>query len=102
MPYAIVEDVAASWDSYVRSAPDPEQLRGAGLIVHAAGRTDEGVRIVEVWESEEAWRRFAAATRRSGVDALADAARHLREFRPTLLVVPGDMPASRTREAHHA
>jgi hypothetical protein len=27
--------------------------------VHAAGPTDEGFRIVAVWETEEAWRRFA-------------------------------------------
>jgi hypothetical protein len=58
MSYVVVEDVAASWERYEpfaqALAPAP-----AGLIVHAAGRTDEGFRIVEVWESEEAWRRFA-------------------------------------------
>jgi len=30
------------------------------LILHAAGPTDEGFRIVGVWESEDAWRTFAA------------------------------------------
>ena len=29
-----------------------------GLILHAAGRTDEGFRIIEVWETKEAWERF--------------------------------------------
>jgi hypothetical protein len=58
-----VEDVAASWEQYGRFA---EALAGpppAGLIVHAAGPTDEGFRIVALWESEEAWRRFAERVR---------------------------------------
>lgn len=59
MSYLIVEDVAASWEQY---APVASALAGpapAGLIVHAAGPTDEGFRVVALWESEEAWRRFA-------------------------------------------
>ena len=59
MSYVIVEDVAASWEQY---APVASALAGpapAGLIVHAAGPTDEGFRVVALWESEEAWRRFA-------------------------------------------
>ena len=58
MTYAVVEDVAASWEHYERFA---EALAGpvpAGLILHAAGPTDEGFRIIGVWESEEAWERF--------------------------------------------
>ncbi len=60
MSYVVVEDVAASWEHYRRFA---EALAGpipAGLIVHAAGPTDEGFRIIGVWESEEAWRSFLA------------------------------------------
>lgn len=59
MSYVVVEDVAASWERYQRVA---EALAGpppSGLIVHAAGPTDEGFRIVGVWESEQAWRRFS-------------------------------------------
>ena len=75
MPYAFVEDIAASWEQYERFAaalagPTPE-----GLLVHAAGPTDEGFRIIEVWESEEAWRRFLA-------DRLGDA------FEPAAAVPP--------------
>jgi hypothetical protein len=29
-----------------------------GLILHAASRTDGGVRIVDIWQSEAAYRRF--------------------------------------------
>ena len=60
MPYALVEDVAASWEQYEPIATALAQYAPPGLIVHAAGPTDEGFRIIEVWESEEAWRRFAA------------------------------------------
>ena len=34
------------------AAPPP------GLLVHTCGPTDEGWRIVDVWESEEAFQRF--------------------------------------------
>src|SRR5215210_3841802 len=32
----------------------------AGLLVHAAGQSDSGFRVVDVWESEEAAGRFGA------------------------------------------
>ena len=57
MSYARVEDVPASWDRYEAVAqflrPSPD-----GLVLHVAGPTDEGFRIIEVWESEDAWRLF--------------------------------------------
>ena len=59
MPYAFVEDVAASWEQYARYA-DALSTPPPGLILHAAGPTDEGFRIIDVWESEEAWERFRA------------------------------------------
>ena len=59
MSYVLVEDVAASWERYEQLAAPLREATPAGLILHAAGRTDEGFRIVEVWESEDAWRRFA-------------------------------------------
>lgn len=56
--YAVVQDVPASWDAYLErveaiGAPLPE-----GLLVHVAGPTDEGFRVIEVWESQAAWERF--------------------------------------------
>jgi hypothetical protein len=59
VPYVFVQDVAASWEQY---APFAEALaeQPTGLILHAAGPTDEGFRIIDVWESEEAWDRFRA------------------------------------------
>jgi hypothetical protein len=90
MSYAVVEDVAASWESYERSAADLELRRPEGLILHAAGRTDEGVRIIEVWTSEEAWQRFAEASERSAEGRFCGAPRYLRDFSPTHLVIAGE------------
>jgi hypothetical protein len=35
----------------------------AGLLVHAAGQGDSGFRVVDVWESEDACRRFGEMLR---------------------------------------
>jgi hypothetical protein len=59
MSYVLVKDVAASWERYEQFAAPLRAASPAGFILHAAGRTDEGFRIVELWESEDAWRRFA-------------------------------------------
>ena len=91
MSYAVVEDVAASWESYECSAAsDLERRAPEGLILHAAGRTDEGVRIIEVWESEEAWHRFVNTSEGFAECRFSGAPRHLREFEPTHLVIAGD------------
>jgi len=59
MAYVIVEDVPASWERY--RGIEPVLARPApGLLLHLAGPTDEGFRIVEVWEDEAAWRRYSA------------------------------------------
>ena len=58
MAYVTVEDVAATWEQYERSRAALVDPTPAGLILHAAGKTDEGYRIVDVWESEAACERF--------------------------------------------
>jgi hypothetical protein len=63
MSYVVVEDVAASWGHYRRFEDALAGPAPAGLVVHAAGPTDEGFRIVAVWESEQAWRSFAERVR---------------------------------------
>ena len=60
MSYALVSDVPASWERYQAIV----RLLGRspkGLLLHLAGPTDEGFRIIEVWESEAAWSGFAEA-----------------------------------------
>lgn len=89
MAYALVEDVAASWETYHGFAADLERSRPEGLMLHAAGRTDEGVRIIEVWESEEAWRRYAEVFERAPKERFGGATRYLRELRPAHLVIAG-------------
>jgi hypothetical protein len=91
MSYALVEDVAASWESYEPLAADIERSLPDGLILHAAGRTEEGFRIIEVWESEDAWRRFA-----DRLDPLS-APRFVRELQPSHLVL-GREATERTEE----
>jgi hypothetical protein len=87
--YAIVQDVAASWAEYERVAlamidPEPQ-----GLILHVAGPTDEGVRTIGVWESEEAWQRFRAERLAPAIAALgpSNPELNLRELRAVQLVV---------------
>lgn len=60
MSYVLVEDVPASWERYEVVARSLA-WSAPGLLLHVAGPTDEGFRIVEVWESEDAWRDFAPA-----------------------------------------
>jgi hypothetical protein len=69
--FAVVQDVAASWADYgqVRRALDGQRV--PGLILHAAGPTDEGYRTIEVWDSEESWRSFCAERLRGAYDGLA-------------------------------
>lgn len=59
MSYAFVQDIAASWQQYDRFSA-AISLRPEGLVLHVAGPTDEGFRIIGIWESESAWERFEA------------------------------------------
>jgi hypothetical protein len=42
-------------------AESPSDWPVEGLIAHIAGETDGGFRVIDVWESEEAFRRFGDA-----------------------------------------
>ena len=57
MSFAFVQDVPASWHRYERYAAAIAG-RPPGLILHVAGPTDEGFRIIDIWESEASWQRF--------------------------------------------
>jgi hypothetical protein len=77
MSYVVVEDVAASWEQYQRFADALAGPAPAGLVVHAAGPTDEGFRIVGVWESEQDWQRFADRVSARGSSAPLEVVRAL-------------------------
>lgn len=83
MPYVFVEDVAASWECYEDFAGALRGTPPEGLLVHAAGRTEEGFRVVAVWESEEAWRSFVE---RAGSTAPAGAPSAFRALHPEHVV----------------
>jgi hypothetical protein len=91
MSYVVIEDVAASWEHYRRFAQALAGPIPAGLIVHAAGPTEEGFRIVGVWESEEAWESFLADRLGEGMGADATVRPVSRPLRPAHVVI-GDRP----------
>ncbi len=86
MSYAFVEDVAATWEQYEPFAAALREPLPDGLILHAAGPTDEGFRIIAVWESEEAWRRFLADRLGTAVDGAAAVPPVFRALRPAHIV----------------
>ena len=86
MPYAFVEDFAASWEQYERFAAALEGPAPAGLILHAAGPTDEGFRIIGLWDSEEAWTSFLAERLPSAAQIAAEVPPVFRALRPQHIV----------------
>lgn len=81
MAYACVQDIASSWDSYERAAATLVDPVPAGLIVHVAGPTDDGVRIIEIWDTEEAWEQFREARLAPAIAALRGPPRPEPTFR---------------------
>ena len=90
MAYAFVQDVASSWEQYQRITAPLVEPAPTGLILHVAGQTDEGFRIIDVWESEEAWQRFQAERVEPAIAALGGPARlepTFRDLHPAHVVV---------------
>ena len=90
MSYAVVQDIAASWHYYEQVAAALVETAPAGLILHAAGPTDEGVRVIAIWETETAWQRFCTERLAPAIAALGGPARPqptVRELHPAHLVL---------------
>ncbi len=53
--FAVVYDVAATWEDYqlIRQAVLGSAV--PGLILHAAGPTHDGFRTIDVWSTEDDW-----------------------------------------------
>jgi hypothetical protein len=85
--YVLVRDVPASWEGYraIEASLDPVP---PGLLLHLAGPTDEGFRIVEVWASEADSARFADVLRTALglVDPVMEPLPLVRELRPRHVV----------------
>jgi hypothetical protein len=78
--YAVVEDIALSWPDY-----RPEEGCPPGLLMRVAGPTDEGVRAIEIWDSEAAWRR---SHDRGGVATTTSTASSRRELHVASISAP--------------
>jgi hypothetical protein len=81
MSYALVQDIAASWQDYQRLDAATVKPVPPGLILHAAGPTDEGFRIIEIWQSQAAWESFNAERLGPAVSELAGLSRLRPRFR---------------------
>ena len=81
MPYAFVQDVPASWHLYERVSGALIEPAPPGLILHVAGPTEEGFRVIAVWENEEAWDDFRTEQIAPAIAALNLAARPEPTFR---------------------
>jgi hypothetical protein len=92
MPYAFVQDIAASWEHYGRFAAALEGSAPDGLILHAAGPTDEGFRIIGIWENEGAWQSFRDERLDADTDAVVHIAPIFRALKVAHLVHPGGTP----------
>jgi hypothetical protein len=94
--YAVVRDVAASWEQYECIADVMSEPAPAGLILHLAGPTDEGYRTIDLWESEQAWKTFSTTRLQEVVVALAAPFRPrstVRGLRPINIVLGADRSA---------
>jgi hypothetical protein len=100
VPYAFVQDVSASWQHYQQTVARLLEPVPVGLILHVAGPTAEGVRVIDIWESEQAWQRFRAERLAPAIAALGGPACPESTFRdlhpehivPRQTVVRGDGP----------
>jgi hypothetical protein len=81
MPYALVHDIPASWHDYEHAAAAAIDPAPAGLILHLAGPTEEGLRIIEIWASEAEWERFQAERLAPVIAALDGPGRPPTRFR---------------------
>ena len=81
MSYAVVQDVPASWQDYERLSAGVVEPLPIGLILHVAGPTDEGIRVIEVWDSDLDWELFQTERLAPVVAALAAKSQQQPRFR---------------------
>ena len=60
MPYAVIMEWDADWESHLKidAAIGDEPARG--LVLHSSGPCDAGTRVLDIWESKEHSTRFFA------------------------------------------
>ena len=100
--YALVQELAASWEEFRWLAAGLYEPAPPGLVVHVAGPTDEGVRVISVWDNEQSWRRFQNERLEPARAALGGPARRLpttRDLRAAQVVLGRD---DRTNESNRS
>ena len=106
MTYAFVSDIPASWALYEQIAAELGGPVPDGLVIHAAGPTEEGIRIIDIWESEAAFRAFQQARLAPiigrHVDHQRDAQPAFRDLHADHVVEGAAGPGGRTHLAHSA
>lgn len=70
MSYAVVQDIPATWDTYIGIAEVLGASAPEGLVFHVAGPTEEGFRMIGIWDSKETWDRFRDDRLREVLDGL--------------------------------
>jgi hypothetical protein len=75
MSYAFVQDIPATWDTYLAIADALEAAAPERLVIHVAGPTEEGFRMIGIWDSREAWDRFRDDRLGAILESLADGSR---------------------------
>ena len=100
MSYALVRDIPASWEQYQGIARSIERVP-AGLLLCVAGPTDEGIRIIEIWDSEVAWRQFAPVLAGAllSVDPDVGSRTIVRDLRGAHLVIGAALRGSATHDS---
>ena len=71
MTFAAVQDIkGGDWDTYEKIVAEMgvDGDAPAGLIVHVAGEVEDGTRIIDVWESEQAYEEFLSTRLRPASD----------------------------------
>ena len=81
MSYAFVQDTPATWDTYLGIAEALGAAGPEGLVVHVAGPTDEGFRMIGIWDSREVWERFRDDRLRAIFEGLAGGSRTQPTYR---------------------
>jgi hypothetical protein len=75
MSYAFVQDIPATWERYLRIADALGAAAPEGLVLHVAGPTEEGFRMIGIWDSRETWDRFRDDRLRTIFESLAGGSR---------------------------
>ncbi len=58
MAFAFIQDMPITTDDYDRLMDEMGRDTPAGLIAHVVAKTDDGLRYVDVWETEGDWKAF--------------------------------------------